>query len=151
MGKYDEEIEGEKRDSFTIGQNNLLERKRIADSVKEKLSNKRLESLGKFQLFKAIQHKYFLSWISKWFYKVTSDWWLLKQLIVTVDIYVKSWYLAVDYTVDYAGRIQIFSQKKLHFDKERELGIGTLLLSISIQHIGFLKWFAFFSTLFTSI
>lgn len=51
LGKYDEEIDGEKRDSFVIGQTNVTDQKKIAQSVKEKLSNKRLESLGDFLIF----------------------------------------------------------------------------------------------------
>lgn len=46
LSKYDEEIDGEKKQSFTIGQNVEIQKK-LAQTVKEKLSNKRIESLGK--------------------------------------------------------------------------------------------------------
>lgn len=45
--KYDEEIEGEKRENFKIGHDNAVERKQaIVESVRQKLANKRLESLS---------------------------------------------------------------------------------------------------------
>lgn len=45
--KYDEEIEGEKRESFKIGSDNAIERKQaVVESVRQKLANKRLESLS---------------------------------------------------------------------------------------------------------
>lgn len=44
--KYDEEIEGEKRESFKIGHDNAVERKlAVVESVRQKLANKRLETL----------------------------------------------------------------------------------------------------------
>lgn len=47
LAKYDEEIDGEKKRAFVIGENpSLFENKKsVALTVKEKLSNKRLESL----------------------------------------------------------------------------------------------------------
>lgn len=46
LSKYDEEIDGEKRDSFRLGYDNALERKEASlRLIKEKLSNKKLESL----------------------------------------------------------------------------------------------------------
>ncbi|XP_018330146.1 U4/U6.U5 tri-snRNP-associated protein 1 isoform X2 [Agrilus planipennis] len=46
LSKYDEEIEGTKKNSFRIGFDNAAERRQvIMNTVKEKLANKRLESL----------------------------------------------------------------------------------------------------------
>ncbi|XP_022918129.1 U4/U6.U5 tri-snRNP-associated protein 1 [Onthophagus taurus] len=46
LDKYDVEIDGEKKQSFRIGHDNYLERKHAAmESVKNKLANKKLESL----------------------------------------------------------------------------------------------------------
>ncbi|KAF2902324.1 hypothetical protein ILUMI_03862 [Ignelater luminosus] len=46
LGKYDEEIEGEKREGFRIGHVNAAERKQaMLQSIKNKLSNKLVESL----------------------------------------------------------------------------------------------------------
>lgn len=46
LSKYDEEIDGEKRDSFKIGYDNSVERKQlIARTVKEKLAKKMVESI----------------------------------------------------------------------------------------------------------
>lgn len=46
MEKYDEEIEGEKKDNFILGTNNPAELKqRKVELVKQRLANKRLESL----------------------------------------------------------------------------------------------------------
>lgn len=47
LSKYDIEIDGEKKQSFRIGHDNLLERRQlIIESVKNKLANKRVESLS---------------------------------------------------------------------------------------------------------
>lgn len=44
--KYDEEIEGEKRENFRIGEVDGVERRQaVAESVRQKLANKRLETL----------------------------------------------------------------------------------------------------------
>ncbi|XP_003706137.1 U4/U6.U5 tri-snRNP-associated protein 1 isoform X1 [Megachile rotundata] len=46
LEKYDEEIEGEKKDSFVLGTNNIKDTKQNKlDYVKQRLANKRLESL----------------------------------------------------------------------------------------------------------
>lgn len=46
LEKYDEEIEGEKKDSFVLGINNIKDTKQNKlDYVKQRLANKRLESL----------------------------------------------------------------------------------------------------------
>lgn len=46
LEKYDEEIEGEKKDNFVLGANNAVELKmRQVETVKQRLANKRLESL----------------------------------------------------------------------------------------------------------
>nr|XP_012217776.1 PREDICTED: U4/U6.U5 tri-snRNP-associated protein 1 [Linepithema humile] len=46
LGKYDEEIEGEKRDNFVLGVNNPVElKRRQVETVKQRLANKKLESL----------------------------------------------------------------------------------------------------------
>lgn len=46
LSKYDEEIDGEKRESFKIGYSSFMEKKQAAvESVKAKLAKKRLESL----------------------------------------------------------------------------------------------------------
>ncbi|CAL7947290.1 unnamed protein product [Xylocopa violacea] len=46
LNKYDEEIEGEKKDTFVLGTNNFKEMKQSKlDYVKQRLANKRLESL----------------------------------------------------------------------------------------------------------
>ncbi|XP_018575453.1 U4/U6.U5 tri-snRNP-associated protein 1 [Anoplophora glabripennis] len=51
LSKYDEEINGAKKDSFKIGYDNAIERKQaITQSVKEKLAKKKLESIGETQL-----------------------------------------------------------------------------------------------------
>lgn len=55
--KYDEEIEGEKRESFKIGDDNFVERKQaIAETVRQKLANKRIETLGSTQLTLASEY-----------------------------------------------------------------------------------------------
>lgn len=47
LAQYDEEIEGEKRDGFSIGSDNGAERKQtVIRSVKEKLAKKKLETIG---------------------------------------------------------------------------------------------------------
>lgn len=47
LSKYDEEIEGEKRESFRLGVDNSAERREASlQSIKAKLNNKRLESLA---------------------------------------------------------------------------------------------------------
>lgn len=47
LSKYDEEIEGEKRENFKIGHDNAAERRQaITQSIKEKLNAKRLETLS---------------------------------------------------------------------------------------------------------
>ncbi|KAI4453222.1 squamous cell carcinoma antigen recognized by cytotoxic t lymphocytes [Holotrichia oblita] len=47
LGKYDSEIDGEKRQSFRIGHDNYVERKHMAlQNIKNKLANKRIESLS---------------------------------------------------------------------------------------------------------
>ncbi|XP_029047212.1 U4/U6.U5 tri-snRNP-associated protein 1 [Osmia bicornis bicornis] len=45
LDKYDEEIEGEKKESFVLGANNIKDNKSKLDYVKQRLANKRLESL----------------------------------------------------------------------------------------------------------
>nr|CAI5865071.1 unnamed protein product [Callosobruchus analis] len=51
LSKYDEEIDGKKRESFKIGYDNAVLRKKIAtESIKEKLAKKKLESIGEKQL-----------------------------------------------------------------------------------------------------
>lgn len=46
LQKYDEEIDGEKKDNFVLGVNNPVEMKRRrAENVKQRLANKRLETL----------------------------------------------------------------------------------------------------------
>lgn len=51
LSKYDEEIEGIKKDSFKIGYDNAMERKQaITQSVKEKLAKKTIESIAETQL-----------------------------------------------------------------------------------------------------
>lgn len=46
LEKYDEEIDGEKRDNFLLGVNNPVElKRRQAETVKQRLANKKLESL----------------------------------------------------------------------------------------------------------
>lgn len=55
--KYDEEIEGEKRESFKLGQENVLERKQAqVETVRQKLANKRIETLGDKQLTLASEY-----------------------------------------------------------------------------------------------
>ncbi|XP_060516970.1 U4/U6.U5 tri-snRNP-associated protein 1 [Cylas formicarius] len=47
LSKYDEEIDGEKRDSFRIGVDNVVAKKQaIQNSIKEKLTKTKLESIG---------------------------------------------------------------------------------------------------------
>ncbi|KAJ8920239.1 hypothetical protein NQ315_011900 [Exocentrus adspersus] len=50
LSQYDEEIDGVKRDSFKIGYNNVVERKSVIHSVKEKLAKKKIESVAGIQL-----------------------------------------------------------------------------------------------------
>ncbi|KAJ8938700.1 hypothetical protein NQ318_007988 [Aromia moschata] len=51
LSKYDEEIDGERRDSFKIGYDHGIERKQaVVQSVKEKLAKKKLESIPEKQL-----------------------------------------------------------------------------------------------------
>lgn len=46
LEKYDEEIDGEKRDNFVLGTNNAVELKqRQTEIVKQRLANKKLETL----------------------------------------------------------------------------------------------------------
>lgn len=46
LSQYDEEIDGEKRSSFKIGNENYAERKQtVLQNIKEKLSNKMIETL----------------------------------------------------------------------------------------------------------
>jgi len=46
LEKYDEEIDGEKKDNFTLGTNNSMElKRRQIETVKQRLANKKLESL----------------------------------------------------------------------------------------------------------
>lgn len=55
--KYDEEIEGEKREHFKIGDENIVERKQaIAETVRQKLANTRIETLGSTQLTLASEY-----------------------------------------------------------------------------------------------
>ncbi|XP_066145884.1 U4/U6.U5 tri-snRNP-associated protein 1 [Euwallacea fornicatus] len=58
LSKYDEEISGEKRDSFRIGIDDALERKQAAvvQSVKEKLAKKKLETIGEKNLVLASEY-----------------------------------------------------------------------------------------------
>ncbi|XP_066260823.1 U4/U6.U5 tri-snRNP-associated protein 1 [Euwallacea similis] len=58
LSKYDEEIDGEKRDSFRIGIDDALERKQAAvvQSVKEKLAKKKLETIGEKNLILASEY-----------------------------------------------------------------------------------------------
>ncbi|KAJ8931891.1 hypothetical protein NQ314_015160 [Rhamnusium bicolor] len=57
LSKYDEEIDGERRDSFKIGYDNAVERKlAVAQSVKEKLAKKKLESIPEKQLTLASEY-----------------------------------------------------------------------------------------------
>lgn len=51
LSKYDEEIDGEKRDSFKIGFDSAIERRQATiESVKAKLVKKKLESIAEKQL-----------------------------------------------------------------------------------------------------
>ncbi|KAF5291182.1 hypothetical protein FQA39_LY14424 [Lamprigera yunnana] len=51
LGKYDEEIEGEKKDSFQIGIDNAMERKQaMLESIRNKLANKVVENLSTTRL-----------------------------------------------------------------------------------------------------
>lgn len=51
LAKYDEEIDGEKIDSFKIGYDNVTERRQAAiESVKAKLAKKKIESIAEKQL-----------------------------------------------------------------------------------------------------
>jgi len=46
LEKYDEEIDGEKKDNFILGTNNSVElKRRQIETVKQRLANKKLESL----------------------------------------------------------------------------------------------------------
>ncbi|EZA53434.1 U4/U6.U5 tri-snRNP-associated protein [Ooceraea biroi] len=45
LEKYDEEIDGEKKDNFVLGSNNVEVKRRQVETVKQRLANKRLESL----------------------------------------------------------------------------------------------------------
>lgn len=45
LEKYDEEIDGEKKDNFVLGVNNAKDVKQKLDYVKQRLASKRLESL----------------------------------------------------------------------------------------------------------
>lgn len=46
LEKYDEEIDGEKKDNFVLGTNNAIElKRRQIETVKQRLANKRLETL----------------------------------------------------------------------------------------------------------
>lgn len=51
LSKYDEEIDGEKRESFKIGYDNAAEKRQASiESIKAKLAKKRLESIAEKQL-----------------------------------------------------------------------------------------------------
>ncbi|XP_030761590.1 U4/U6.U5 tri-snRNP-associated protein 1 [Sitophilus oryzae] len=57
LSKYDEEISGQKRDGFRIGYDNAVERKQaIAQSVKEKLAKKKLETIAEKNLTLASEY-----------------------------------------------------------------------------------------------
>ncbi|XP_050299898.1 U4/U6.U5 tri-snRNP-associated protein 1 [Anthonomus grandis grandis] len=58
LSKYDEEIDGEKRDSFRIGEDDKLLAKKAAvvQSVKDKLAKKRLESIAEKNLVLASEY-----------------------------------------------------------------------------------------------
>lgn len=46
LEKYDEEIEGEKKDNFVLGANHSIElKRRQVETVKQRLANKKLETL----------------------------------------------------------------------------------------------------------
>lgn len=45
LEKYDEEIDGEKKDNFVLGANNVESKRRQVETVKQRLANKRLETL----------------------------------------------------------------------------------------------------------
>ncbi|TGZ53864.1 U4/U6.U5 tri-snRNP-associated protein 1 [Temnothorax longispinosus] len=45
LEKYDEEIDGEKKDNFVLGTNHAVEFKRQIETVKQRLANKKLETL----------------------------------------------------------------------------------------------------------
>lgn len=45
LEKYDEEIDGEKKDNFILGANNVEFKRRQLETVKQRLANKKLESL----------------------------------------------------------------------------------------------------------
>lgn len=45
LEKYDEEIDGEKRDNFILGANNVEFKRRQMETVKQRLANKKIETL----------------------------------------------------------------------------------------------------------
>lgn len=57
LSKYDEEIDGEKKDSFKIGYDNAVEKRQATiASVKAKLAKKKLESIAEKQLILASEY-----------------------------------------------------------------------------------------------
>lgn len=45
LEKYDEEIDGEKKDNFVLGANNIEFKRRQMETVKQRLANKKIETL----------------------------------------------------------------------------------------------------------